>query len=103
MYNYSEIGLTFDPKSIMYKLTLVFLSDQVDVYSFGVLLCEMCNRVIPYPEQLHYQILEVYSGAMQGLIRRCVLVDPKERLSMSDVICGLDYLGNTNLERSMVE
>lgn len=62
------------------------------MYSFGVLLCEMCIRELPDPEIRHEQILKVSSSAVQGLIRRCVLRNPEERPSVRDVIPFLSWI-----------
>ena len=62
---------------------------QVDVYSFGVLLCEMCIREQPDPQQIHNQLGRV-SGPVRGLILQCVEKDPEARPTMSEVICKLE-------------
>lgn len=77
------------------KITLVFLSNQVDVYSFGLLLCEMCVRELPVPQEVDNQIGQVTNGVLRGLIERCVKKDPEQRPTMSDVICGLEELAKT--------
>ena len=59
------------------------------MYSFGVLLCEMCIREQPDPQELHNQIGQV-NGVLQGLIQRCVERDPEARPTMSDVIYELE-------------
>ena len=69
-----------------------FLFNQVDVYSFGLLLCEMCIRELPVPQEVHCQILQVTNGALRGLIEQCVKRDPEERPTMSDIICELEQL-----------
>ena len=61
------------------QIMLVFFSNQVDVYSFGLLLCEMCIRELPDPQMVNTQIRQVTNGALRGLIQRCVERDPEER------------------------
>lgn len=59
---------------------------QVDVYSFGLLLLEMCIREYPVPDQISHQIQYVSDPRLQELIRRCVKQDPERRLIMDEVI-----------------
>lgn len=58
------------------------------MYSFGVLLCEMCIREQPDPRDLRNQIARA-RGTLQGLIQRCVQRDPEARPTMSEVILEL--------------
>lgn len=64
----------------------------MDVYSFGVLLCEMCIRELPDPQVIRYQIRQVTNIVLRGLIQRCVQGDPKARPVMSEVISELEEL-----------
>ena len=68
-----------------------FSCRQVDVYSFGVLLCEMCTRELPVPQQIQDQIGLVTKGVLRELIMRCVARAPEARPTMSDVISVLTY------------
>ena len=68
------------------------LFNQVDVYSFGLLLCEMCVRELPVPQEVHSQISQVTNGALRGLIAQCVRMDPEKRPTMSDIIYQLEQL-----------
>ena len=61
----------------------------MDVYSFGVLLCEMCTRELPVPQQIQDQISLVTNGVLRKLIRRCVARAPEARPTVSDVISVL--------------
>ncbi|XP_022791099.1 probable serine/threonine-protein kinase DDB_G0271682 [Stylophora pistillata] len=65
-------------------------STKVDVYSFGVLLCEMCIREQPNLEHRLLQIRKVLDKKLRGIIRRCVETDPEERPTMSEVIRELE-------------
>lgn len=68
---------------------------QVDVYSFGLLLCEMCVRELPVPQMVRTQIGQVTDGALRRLIQRCVERDPGKRPTMSEVISELEQLAKT--------
>ena len=68
-------------------ISLVFF--QADVYSFGLLLCEMCIRELPVPEEIQKQIGLVTNGVLKKLIMRCAARDPEARPAISDVISVL--------------
>ena len=70
----------------MYFLIVI----QVDVYSFGVLLCEICIRNLPDPERRDEQVAMVENRALRALVRRCLQEDPESRPSMEDIIGELD-------------
>ena len=59
---------------------------QVDVYSFGVLLCEMCIRQLPDPRRREEQVVLVTNGAFRGLVRRCLQREPGARPTMQEII-----------------
>ena len=61
------------------------------MYSFGVLLCEMCIRQQPDPQELHNQIGRT-DGAFRGLIQRCVERNPEARPTMSEIISELEKI-----------
>ena len=67
--------------------SLVFL--QADVYSFGLLLCEMCIRELPVPQQIRKQIGLVTNDVLWELIMSCASRDPEARPAISDVISVL--------------
>lgn len=62
----------------------------MDVYSFGVLLCEMCIRELPSDQELLNQIRQVTNDTLSRLIERCVTRNPEERPAISDVINTLE-------------
>lgn len=63
----------------------------MDVYSFGVLLCEMCIQELPVPHEFHNQIRRV-KGGLRRLIQRCVEREPEARPTISEVIRELEDL-----------
>ncbi|PFX11193.1 Protein fem-1-like B, partial [Stylophora pistillata] len=58
----------------------------VDIYSFGVLLCEICIREQPEPDRREEQVVMVNNRALRALIWRCLSRAPEERPSMEDII-----------------
>ena len=62
------------------------------MYSFGLLLCEMCVRELPVPQEVHCQIGQVTNSVLRGLIEQGVKRNPEERPSMSDIISELEQL-----------
>lgn len=63
---------------------------KVDVYSFGVLLCEMCIQELPDPERRDQQIAMVTNRQFRALIRRCLQQEHAERPNMEDIIGELE-------------
>jgi len=59
---------------------------QMDVYSFGVLLCEMCIRDLPNPQQRGKQVKLVENQVLRNLIKRCIMTDPMARPTMEEII-----------------
>ena len=79
--------------NIFFFALLVYLfCFKVDVYSFGVLLCEICIRELPDPDRRDQQVAMVTDRTLRGLIRRCIYQDPEARPSMEDIIEELEQL-----------
>ena len=77
--------------SFFTRLVYIFCFE-VDVYSFGVLLCEICNRELPDPHRRDQQVAMVTDRALRSLIRRCINQDPEARPSMEAIIEELEQL-----------
>jgi len=93
--NFMRQCMTVSPGAITYSAPEALTSQQspkLDVYSFGVLLCEMCIRELPDPDPqgIHNQIRQVTNGNLQKLIKRCVKINPEERPTISEVISQLE-------------
>ena len=72
--------------SFIFVLYLV----QVDVYSFGVLLCEVCIRELPDPQKRVRQVARVKNKLNRALIRRCLESEPGARPSIQEIIDELE-------------
>ena len=64
----------------------------MDVYSYGVLVCEMCIRVLPDPKQRKEQVALVKNDVFRELIQSCIKRDPEARPTMEEIINDLDSL-----------
>ena len=80
------------PTLINASFTLAYL--QMDVYSFGVLLCEMCIRQLPStsPHERQERIGRVRHTVLRNLVTTCVRPDPDDRPDMADVLRELEKL-----------
>ena len=56
------------------------------MFSFGVLLCEMCIREMPDPGRRDEQVRLVRSPASRKLVRECLQTHPAERPDMEQII-----------------
>ena len=60
------------------------------MYSFGVLLCEVCIRELPEPERRGQQIAMVTNRLLRALVRRCLQSDPEGRPNMEEIMQELE-------------
>ncbi|XP_031572853.1 uncharacterized protein LOC116306870 [Actinia tenebrosa] len=87
--NFLQTTMTACPGAVIYSAPEAHTSKQspkVDVYSFGVLLCEMNIREFPDVNKRNQQIARVTNTFHKRLIRRCLLQDSKKRPSMAEII-----------------
>ncbi|KAL9971615.1 hypothetical protein ACROYT_G017804 [Oculina patagonica] len=85
--------MSIGPGSVIYSAPETLTSNQtfkVDVYSFGVLLCEMCIRELPDPERRDQQIAMVMNRVLRTLIQSCVQTEPETRPNMEVIIEELE-------------
>ena len=69
---------------------------KIDVYSFGVLACEVVTRTFPKSE-LFYRLLSSMEGVwreLHPLITSCVSHSPQDRPSMDTVLLHIKQLGS---------
>ena len=65
----------------------------MDVYSYGVLLCEMCIRELPVPQCLDEQISSMTNNKdLRNLVQQCTNKEPEDRPTMQDVVFSLQAL-----------
>lgn len=62
----------------------------MDVYSFGVLLCEMCIQDFPEPGRRDVQVDKMSNRALKGLVRHCLQTNPNDRPDMTEIIGKLE-------------
>ena len=60
------------------------------MYSFGVLLCEMCIQKLPDPERRDQQIAMITNSLLRALVRGCLQSDPEARPNMQEIIEELE-------------
>jgi len=93
--NFMQQTMTIAPGAMIYSSPEALTSNQtvkIDVYSFGVLVCEMCIQELPDPKQREEQVALVTNHMLRGLIRRCIQKDPEARPDMEEIIDDLDSL-----------
>ena len=64
-------------------------SPKMDIFSFGVLLVEMCSTYFPDVADREHLITSIQHPSMVALIRRCLAEDRNVRPSASDIITEL--------------
>ena len=67
-------------------------SNKMDIFSFGVLLVEMCTAQFPDPTSRERLIRSIREPRLLGLVRQCTAVDKDMRPSATDLITRLTEL-----------
>ena len=62
------------------------LTPKRDIYSYGLLLVEMCSGSTPHIISLNFLLESITWAEMNALIRDCIETEPKNRPSMEDVL-----------------
>ncbi len=95
--NLARLANTPGPGAAVYAAPEMRLTDAnqtpaVDVYSFGILVCEVATGAFPLREQFRAMVTLTQSQwpKLHDIITHCVLEKPEERLSMGEVITKLD-------------
>lgn len=91
--NFLRLSMTRHPGALLYsapEASTVDQSTKLDVYSFGVLFCEMCTRELPVPENRRDQIRNVSNVEYRTLINNCLRRDVAKRLDSYDVLQVLE-------------
>lgn len=94
--NFMRKCRTMNPGAVIYSAPEALSSDQspkIDVYSFGLLLCEMCIRELPVPQKTDTQIFLMTDQDLRDLVMSCVRDKPKERPNMAEVLRELEQIG----------
>ena len=63
---------------------------QLDVFSYGVLFCEMCTRELPVPDKRAQQIRAVKNSDYRALINNCLRRDVEKRFDSMAVLNVVD-------------
>ena len=67
---------------------------KIDVYSYGVLVCEVVLARFPDPDHFQEMVGEMggVQPALHGLVTDCIKWSPTERPSMADILTHLDRM-----------
>ena len=72
------------------------------MFSFGVLLCEMCTREVPDPGKRKEQVRLVRSHSLRNLVHECLRTNPFERPDMARIIQEIETFKGLNSCESRV-
>ena len=66
---------------------------KIDVYSFGILLCEVMSCSLPYPSKKFHEMLQSVSSSsplLGHLIQSCIKTNPSDRPTTKQIISLID-------------
>lgn len=81
--NQSKKGTMVTPPDILDPTNL---TPKRDVYSYGLLLIEMCSGSTPHIISMNFLLESITWTEMNVLIRECIELDPDDRLSMEVIV-----------------
>jgi hypothetical protein len=62
------------------------LLTQIDVFSYGLLVCEISICELPDEVEREGQIENIWNVEIKELVKRCTELEPQQRPTMQDVI-----------------
>ncbi|KAJ7369568.1 hypothetical protein OS493_037958 [Desmophyllum pertusum] len=93
--NFMQQTMTVAPGAMIYSAPEAFTARnqtvKIDVYSFGVLLCEICIRELPDPKRRNQQVAMVINRMLRALIRGCLQPEPATRPNMEEIVEELEF------------
>ncbi|XP_028400793.1 trichohyalin-like [Dendronephthya gigantea] len=87
--NFMEVCTTPNPGSAVYaapEATHAQHSPKIDVFSYGVLVCEMFISEFPDKKRISHQVKRIDNDRIKKLVKHCTAEDPQERPPMSQII-----------------
>ena len=70
---------------------------KIDVYSYGILLCEITLREFPNPATLHEMMakMKARGASLHSMMQKCILKEPTQRPTMAKILQDLNEIGFT--------
>ena len=103
--NFANVAITMNAGAIIYCAPEAFtdksnthskeaLTPKVDVYSYGIMLCEVVTRQLPKKEKFKALLkqTECKQPRLYPLILQCISQEPNKRPSMANVLTTLETL-----------
>ncbi|KAK3754778.1 hypothetical protein QZH41_019690 [Actinostola sp. cb2023] len=86
---------TINPGAVIYsapEALSIHQTPKIDVFSFGLLLCEMVIRELPVPTHSQQQVAMVANQLLKDLISKCIQEDHEKRPTMEEILHHLEPL-----------